>query len=252
VSEQPPTEYAPPGWFPDPTGLQAQRWWDGTQWGEQTRPVAGSEQELQVLYQAQPSYGQPDEPSSTPDPQYGTPPGEPPYPADLQYGGTPFEQPDPQARPYGQHSGHPDRSARKSWLRRDKLVTVIGSLAALIIVIGGIASTSGNAKQADNASAVALATPTSAPTPSRAPTHHAKSTKPAPKKTPVTVQATPAPALVVAPLPSATAPPVSCHSHWNEGTSYKPGEYCHRSHHGMRGWAGDGRMNTRGNHDGWH
>jgi len=23
VSEQPPTEYAPPGWFADPTGLQA-------------------------------------------------------------------------------------------------------------------------------------------------------------------------------------------------------------------------------------
>ena len=38
MSEQPPTEYAPPGWFPDPTGLQAQRWWDGTQWGQQTRP----------------------------------------------------------------------------------------------------------------------------------------------------------------------------------------------------------------------
>lgn len=116
MSEQPPTEYAPPGWFADPTGLQAQRWWDGTQWGQQTRPV------------------------------------------------------------------------RKSWPRRSQVLTVLGSLAALIIVIGGIASTSGNAKRADNASAIAA--PTGMATPSRAPTHHATSTKTRPKKVPITVQAT--------------------------------------------------------------
>ena len=44
MSEQPPTEYAPPGWYPDPTGLQAQRWWDGTQWGHQMRPLPGYQQ----------------------------------------------------------------------------------------------------------------------------------------------------------------------------------------------------------------
>jgi Protein of unknown function (DUF2510) len=236
VSEQPPTEYAPPGWFPDPTGLPAQRWWDGTQWGEQTRPVAESEQELQLLYQAQASSGQPEEPSSTPDPQYGTPPDQPPYPGDPQ------------------PSGHPGRSARKSWLRRDKLVTVLGSLAALVIVIGGIASTNGNGKQADNASAVALATPTGTRTPSRAPTHHAKSTKPAPKKTPVTVPATPVlavPAPVAAPPPSAGATPVGCHSHRYEDSCSRPSDHCRRSHHDMRGMGGDGNRDACGGYGGW-
>jgi Protein of unknown function (DUF2510) len=59
VSEQPPTEYAPPGWFPDPTGLQAQRWWDGTQWGQETWPISGDEQEPQLPYQPQQSLGPP-------------------------------------------------------------------------------------------------------------------------------------------------------------------------------------------------
>jgi hypothetical protein len=140
VSEQPPTEYAPPGWFADPTGLQAQRWWDGTQWGQQTRP------------------------------------------------------------------------ARKSWPRRSQVLTVLGSLAALIIVIGGIASTSGNAKRADNASAIAA--PAGMATPSRAPTHHATSTKTRPKKVPITVQATtPVPAATT-PAPAATASAASGSGHY--------------------------------------
>jgi hypothetical protein len=140
VSEQPPTEYAPPGWFADPTGLQAQRWWDGTQWGQQTR------------------------------------------------------------------------AARKSWPRRRQVLTVLGSLAALIIVIGGIASTSGNARQAGNASAIAA--PTGMATPSRAPTHHATSTKTRPRKVPVTVQATtPVPAATT-PAPAATASAASGSGHY--------------------------------------
>jgi hypothetical protein len=28
----------PAGWYPDPTGLPAQRWWDGRQWSERTAP----------------------------------------------------------------------------------------------------------------------------------------------------------------------------------------------------------------------
>ena len=45
--EQPPDQRAgaprrpPPGWYPDPAGLQALRWWDGTQWGAHTRPLPG-------------------------------------------------------------------------------------------------------------------------------------------------------------------------------------------------------------------
>lgn len=29
-----------PGWYPDPNGMPADRYWDGTQWGDQTRPQA--------------------------------------------------------------------------------------------------------------------------------------------------------------------------------------------------------------------
>ena len=30
---------APPGWYPDPAGGPAQRWWDGYAWNEATRPA---------------------------------------------------------------------------------------------------------------------------------------------------------------------------------------------------------------------
>ena len=143
MKKQPPTEYAPPGWFPDPTGLQALRWWDGTQWSHQTRPLPGNEQGPPLPYQPQQSYGQPRQPSSRPDPQYGTPPGQPPYQGHPQYQQTPYEQPYQQAQSYGQQpgppSGHRGRPARKSWPRRHKVLTVLGSLA-LILVIVGIAS----------------------------------------------------------------------------------------------------------------
>ncbi len=29
----------PPGWYPDPIEPGAQRWWDGTRWGEQMTPI---------------------------------------------------------------------------------------------------------------------------------------------------------------------------------------------------------------------
>lgn len=33
-----PPPNAPPGFYRDPAGLQLERWWDGTQWTEETRP----------------------------------------------------------------------------------------------------------------------------------------------------------------------------------------------------------------------
>ena len=108
--------------------------------------------------------------------------------------------------------GQQTRAARKSWPRRRQVLTVLGSLAALIIVIGGIASTSGNAKQADNAPVIAA--PTGMATPNRAPTHHATSTKTRPKKGPGTVQATsPVPAATT-PAPAATASVASGSGHY--------------------------------------
>ena len=86
-------------------------------------------------------------------------------------------------QPYGQHP-------RPLWPRRHKVLTVLGALAALII-IGGIASAAGggNARQAGNASPVAAAL-THTATPSPAPTHHAAKKNTRPQETPVTAQAT--------------------------------------------------------------
>lgn len=35
----PPQQPPPPGWYPDPQAQGAERWWDGTQWTANQRPV---------------------------------------------------------------------------------------------------------------------------------------------------------------------------------------------------------------------
>jgi hypothetical protein len=56
------------------------------------------------------------------------------------------------------------------------VLTTLGGLTGLIIVIAGIASASGKARQADSASTAATSTPARTATPSAAPTHQARST----------------------------------------------------------------------------
>lgn len=163
----------PPGWYLDPrsyldpAGHQVLRWWDGTQWGQQTQPLPGRGQEPPIVYPQQP-YGQdPRQSSFTPDPQYGTPPGQPPYQGHPQYPGTSYGQhPSPQAQSYGQQPGPPSgyygRPPRNSWPRRHKALTVLGGLVALII-IGSIASAAGGGNHASpSAPAVAGSSPTAA------------------------------------------------------------------------------------------
>jgi hypothetical protein len=42
----------PAGWYQDPSGQGALRWWDGSRWGEQTQPGYQAEQPQQGLWQA--------------------------------------------------------------------------------------------------------------------------------------------------------------------------------------------------------
>ena len=76
------------------------------------------------------------------------------------------------------------------WPRRHKVLTVLGGLAALIIIRGIASATgSGNARQTGDASPAA-GTPTHTATPSPAPTHHATKKRTRPQETPVIAQAT--------------------------------------------------------------
>ncbi len=68
AARQPPGWYLDPRWYLHRTGPQVLRWWDGTQWGQQTQPLPGRGQEPQLGYPQQP-YGQyPRQPSFAPMP----------------------------------------------------------------------------------------------------------------------------------------------------------------------------------------
>lgn len=79
------------GWYPDPAGSSAQRWWDGQQWTDQLQAAP------------QPSFAQPGSgaPGSS-QPPYGQQPyGHQPY-GQQPYGQQPYGQPG-----YGPHYGQP-------------------------------------------------------------------------------------------------------------------------------------------------
>lgn len=35
-----PTNSVPPGWYPDPDGKPAEKYWDGNSWSKETRPLS--------------------------------------------------------------------------------------------------------------------------------------------------------------------------------------------------------------------
>jgi Protein of unknown function (DUF2510) len=182
----------PPGWYPDPGGLPALRWWDGARWGPQTQPMPGIRQEPQPPYPdasasasggssafRQETAGRHRQQSG---PQDGTA-----YPPDLAPGPSPApslpaqpEQPDPyrQERPQDpyqpqrwpdRHPGVPqqqpygpgpqpkaDRGPRRG--RNRKLWGALIGLSALIgIIVGVSVASEHNSPSARNAAATAAA-----------------------------------------------------------------------------------------------
>lgn len=98
--------------------------------------------------------------------------------------------------------------------------------AAVAPPLTHVAAQAGPACQTGASSAAAPTTPAAAP--------------------PASAQTAPA-----AVAPSAAATPASCSPLSDEGTCYKPGEYCRADDHGMSGVAGDGEPISCEDNDGW-
>jgi Protein of unknown function (DUF2510) len=163
MSEQLPPGYRenvpagpPPGWYPDLIGRQGLRWWDGVQWGQQTRPMPGNVQETQPRYPSQ--HEQPRQSSFAPSPQYeqygttyqGQPQHSPPF-----YGEDPYPQGTP---PSGQQpqppNGHRQHSSRKAPRKRRRVfLWVFLAIQALFIIwiIFGLHSAAGSSNPAADA-----------------------------------------------------------------------------------------------------
>ncbi|MDF0512478.1 DUF2510 domain-containing protein [Agromyces sp. H3Y2-19a] len=64
----------PPGWYPEPSGAEGQRWWDGTRWTEYATPLAAPPAPQVVAPVQQPQYGAYAAPYGTGPAPYGTGP----------------------------------------------------------------------------------------------------------------------------------------------------------------------------------
>jgi hypothetical protein len=73
----------------------------------------------------------------------------------------------------------------------------------------------------------------------------------APSAAPSVTQQAPPSAPAAAPTQAAAASPTGCYPISDEGTCYKPGEYCREDDHGTSGVAGDGEAITCEDNDGW-
>lgn len=131
------------GWYPDPAGSPAQRWWDGNQWTDQLQPFAAA-----PVYQPAPAAesAPADRPAPAPgrwnqqpgyeQPAYGQQPygyqpgyGQQPY-GQQQYGQQPYGQ-----QPYGQPAfGGGGRPAGSLWHRNQmSFITVIIGVVYLFL-----------------------------------------------------------------------------------------------------------------------
>lgn len=185
----------PPGWYPDPNGFQALRWWDGAQWGPQTRPLPGLRQESQPPHPdpaagaseeygafGQRSPGWPAEQGSTQDSglyRPGSVSGS--YPASFPPAGLQQDQYQPQGpyQPQGwpqQHSYTPGvqppahGALRRPGRRKARGALIgLGTLIGIIVVIAAATAhnspSAGNVAATSTTSAVPSAVPASASSP---------------------------------------------------------------------------------------
>jgi Protein of unknown function (DUF2510) len=163
VTGQPPQDprQPPQGWYPDPDGNRALRWWDGTAWAAHTQPLPDPQPGAAPFGAGPgPAAQQPRRLAFTPDPEYGQFPRQEPWrPRWQQY---------PQEERYGLPGGRPPR--RRHWGRY-----VVAGAAALIVMAGIAGRVAGNdrstaapaATQAA-ASSVAAASPAAAAKPAGA------------------------------------------------------------------------------------
>ena len=125
-------------------------------------------------YQGQPQYP-PQQPNVPPEPygQQAYPPGQPQYGQQGGYPGQPQQPTAPGQPPYGQQApypqqnqgfygqpprppyGPPVRRPGKSWLRRHKVLTVIGSVFGLFVVLGVIGAVAGGGQKTPQAAVAA-------------------------------------------------------------------------------------------------
>ncbi len=168
----------PPGWYGDPGGAPALRWWDGGRWTEHTQPTP----ELQSAGRSQPAqprgiaaYAQP----AAPDPQEARANARPQPRQDQQ-------QP-PQVPPGQQSPSMPPRRQpkRKSWPARHKVLTGLIAAGALFVIIeAASASNTPSTPAADTGAASSSASPSAAV--SSAAASSAQSTPAAPARQPMT------------------------------------------------------------------
>lgn len=160
----------PAGWYQDPNGFEALRWWDGVQWSPQTRPLPGPRPEFQPLQPdaaggASDGYGASGQPGVPQDSgAYGQVPVSGPYPASFPPGSPqqadpsqpqgPYQQQGwPQQQPYApamQPQAH--RAPRRPGNGRARgALIAVGTLAGVIVVIG--VATAHTSKSAGNVAA---------------------------------------------------------------------------------------------------
>ncbi|WP_436778082.1 DUF2510 domain-containing protein [Yinghuangia sp. YIM S09857] len=137
------TASIPPGWYDDPSASGMERWWDGTQWTESSRPRTDSSPGVPPA----PGHPSAQQPAGYPSDQFqpgqmhSSGPGQGPNSGPGQMYGpgqlsAPGQTPYP---PYGAYQGQgaPNRRNRNVVIAIVSVLVVGGLVAALIVLLGG-------------------------------------------------------------------------------------------------------------------